>query len=401
MTQSHLDPSRSGRVLVLTTVLPSPGQGGGEALSLALLDALAAAGLQVHVVGFRRDEIDLTEHAFRASSAGARSIESAGASARERGTWFVRSLAGRVPVSLAKYTSRTLRDMANEIVATWRPDLVVVDHLQAVAELAHVDLGGAKVAYMAHNVESDIYRQTAAATKGATRWLHRREARLVAATEQLTAVRADEVWTFTRGDAGRIEALTGAVAVRTLPAPPTLTARPAAKPSFDIGLLGTWTWAPNRRGLQWFLDAVMDRLDGDITVAIGGRGLDDAGVTDPRIRLLGRVPDAATFLGSVRTIALPVVDGSGIQVKTLDAAATGVPLVATPQAFRGIEPVPSWATVIADADGFAAALGDAVRSGTSHLDAARQWDAERRDGFERELRHALVALGLGRKQPVA
>ncbi len=47
------------------------------------------------------------------------------------------------------------------------------------------------------------------------------------------------------------------------------TVKPEAT-KYDLTLIGTWTWHPNRIGLEWFLREVKPLLPKDVSIAIAG-----------------------------------------------------------------------------------------------------------------------------------
>ena len=57
----------------------------------------------------------------------------------------------------------------------------------------------------------------------------------------------------------------------------------------------------------------------------------------PWVRLLGYVPDIRTFYESVDLVLSPVTMGTGINVKTVQAMAYGMPLLTTRHGSKGIE----------------------------------------------------------------
>jgi hypothetical protein len=77
-----------------------------------------------------------------------------------------------------------------------------------------------------------------------------------------------------------------------------------------------------------------------VTIRVAGRGGEGIDGRARGVSWAGIVPDAGAFLGSARVVAIPSVTGGGIQVKTLDAIASGRPVVATSVALRGITDIP-------------------------------------------------------------
>jgi sugar transferase (PEP-CTERM/EpsH1 system associated) len=66
------------------------------------------------------------------------------------------------------------------------------------------------------------------------------------------------------------------------------------------------------------------------------------------IQVLGRVPDVATYLKRATVAVCPMVSGSGIQNKVLEAMSAGAPVVATAIANRGVQARADCDLLIAD-----------------------------------------------------
>jgi polysaccharide biosynthesis protein PslH len=97
-----------------------------------------------------------------------------------------------------------------------------------------------------------------------------------------------------------------------------------------------------------------------LDVHVGGADAEPIAAGAPGVTVRGRVPDALEFLQTARAIAVPSVSGGGVQIKTLDAIASGRPVVATSVALRGIDDPPATVRVADDPAGFAAALAAAA-----------------------------------------
>ena len=60
----------------------------------------------------------------------------------------------------------------------------------------------------------------------------------------------------------------------------------------DAALIGTWTWQPNRIGLDWFLGKVVPRLPRNFTIRIAGSVPAGVASSHPGVAFVGRVPDS-------------------------------------------------------------------------------------------------------------
>jgi glycosyltransferase involved in cell wall biosynthesis len=120
----------------------------------------------------------------------------------------------------------------------------------------------------------------------------------------------------------------------------------------------------------WFLREIAPRAEG-VRVKIAGNV--DAGVRSRDGALferykdwfLGRVEDPGAIYAGARLALLPTIDGHGLSIKTVEAMASGLPLIATRLALRGMGEgaLALTGVVVADApEDFARALVDAARA---------------------------------------
>jgi hypothetical protein len=77
-----------------------------------------------------------------------------------------------------------------------------------------------------------------------------------------------------------------------------------------------------------------------IRIGIAGKNAESLLEDYPDINYLGFVDDATAFIRSCRAIAVPVLSGSGIAIKTITAVGCGTPIVATPTGVRGLTDMP-------------------------------------------------------------
>lgn len=124
---------------------------------------------------------------------------------------------------------------------------------------------------------------------------------------------------------------------------PTSAPYPARR---DVGLVAGWgagPGSPNAEGLRWFAREVLPR----VRAAIPGCRLRVTGANPPddvnwlqgrSVDFIGHVEDLRAFYESVRVAISPTRFGAGVKLKTVEAAQYGVPMVATVEAARGLDP---------------------------------------------------------------
>jgi polysaccharide biosynthesis protein PslH len=373
------------RILFLSTLLPGAMSTGSEVATQGFVDALRSLGHRVTLLGYRRagshppmhsDDVDVGERHIETVTAGGRAA-----------AWMARALATRRPYSVAKYVTRAYAKAVEDQLARLDPDLIVLDHAQ-MGWL--VPRGGwpAPFVYLAHNVEHRLHSELAG-TGGLGRRAHAREAGLIRGVEERLCREASAVWSLTAEEAEELGELGGEVRFFDLPA--SATPSPPGPPSRDVAILGGWTWKSNAAGLEWFLREVRPRLSERVEVHVAGAQSVEIAGGVPGVTAHGRVPDALEFLQTARVIAVPSIAGAGVQVKTLDAIASGRRVVATPTGMRGLSEAPPTVDVARDPGDFARALERGVTADADEEIAriGREWAAARSACFHEQLAEAL------------
>lgn len=389
------------RLAFVTSLCPTERPDTGfEIANMAVIDGLRAAGHHVTVFGFARPDdrlrpdpdLVLIDRIV---------IENAAAGPALKARWLAAALAFGLPVASAKLRLADGGRMSRAMAERSPFDGVIVNSAQVAG--AFPDLAGIAPAILVeHNIEHLSAAQNASHAEGwLARLLYRREARFLEAIERRQWAEARFVWCLAEEDRrmlGPVMAEKSAV-LPLLPAVPphrSGTARDGDRFDHDIGLIGTWTWEPNLIGLRWFLEDVVPLLPAGLDVAVAGRL--PAGLAAPaNVKLLGRVPDASAFLAGCRVVALASRAGTGIQLKTIEALALGLPAVATGLSMRGFAACPANVMMADDAAGFACALAGQV-------EAVAAGRVDRVDGSDFVLRqraaHAsAIARGLAALRP--
>jgi sugar transferase (PEP-CTERM/EpsH1 system associated) len=225
----------------------------------------------------------------------------------------------------------------------------------------------------------------------------RRFRRLIAPIVERTAMRGfDIVTAVAEADADALRALGPRARVETVPNGVDLDMfTPAADVPVDpdgVVFVGAMSFGPNVAAAEWFAQIVLPHLRAArpaVTFTIVGRD------PVPSVLALGRLPgvtvtgsvdDVRPYLSRAAVVVAPLVSGSGIKNKVLEAFAMGRPVVGTPLAVEGVTAEAGRDVVVADgaqamAEAVAALLADPAR-GAAIGAAARtlveqrySWDA--------------------------
>jgi hypothetical protein len=390
------------KTLVLTTRLFDRPRSGGELGTARLLDRLRAQAHELHVIGRGEAPAAGMGEGVRCTSlgplVGAQATLATPARLRSLAAAGLRGRAWTVHRTLADGAARRARAVLD--VQTLRDaDLLVVDHLHPWAwldALPHRARTAAPPALLVmHNVESAIYRPGPPVSSLLAHAVLAREARLLEQLERRALASAAAVACVSEADA---QALRGApwccnavIEVlknhgplgRALPAPPHAPGRRR------VGLIGTWSWAATRRGLDWVLREVLPQLPPQVELVLAGTGLPPL-APHPQLRVLGPVRDIESFYGQIDLVAIAALDGSGVQEKAIEALARPHAVVATRHALRDLAPWPTGVVAADTAADFARACATLPLPGRS-TEAACEWNLARAERYGSALQRAVTA----------
>ncbi len=137
---------------------------------------------------------------------------------------------------------------------------------------------------------------------------------------------------------------------------------PSGREPFTLLFLGSFRHLPNVEALQWFLEEVFPRVRKDEPrarlVIVGSDPPPRHSLRDPEaIEMIGFVEDVREPLMRYSVFVCPILAGSGVRVKLLEAFAAGIPVVSTRLGAEGL----------ADKDGEICALADDPADFAGHV----------------------------------
>lgn len=308
-----------------------------------------------------------------------------------RGRKLAHLLSGKLLMSIG-FVSRAARAAVRRGLDA-RPDVIVVDHIQALANVSlwRLILGRTPFVFIDHNVTPDTLRD-AAKLRGsaAARAFLRAEAGQSWAMEAALLRRARRSVFISHTDADRYRPLTGDRSVSLCPVIERTAVPDATPPAGDdrdarrILFIGSPGFPPNRSAIDWIVRELAPRLlarDVPVIVSfIGGGTADHIGTPAANVETLGFVADAEMerLLSRCLCMLSPVVHGSGLKIKVLEAFAAGAPVLATPLSlqgfgFMGVEPMLDLADPDAAVDRIAALAAEPAAAASFRDRVRRAW----------------------------
>ncbi len=271
--------------------------------------------------------------------------------------WLRRAGLGLRPLSRAApyvIAAPWTREDAVFVACHARPhaDIILADYVFLANAIPYALRPDALSAIIMH----DLFSQRLAQFGGADAVVSIEEAEelaLLAKADAVIAIQQDEAGIIRRNLPGR----------RVILAPMAVAPAAAPQPGGGTRLLfvGSNT-APNVSGLRWFVREVWPQIRAarpEASLQVAGtvaRALD----LPPRgISLLGRVSDLAPLYRDAAIVISPLLVGSGLKIKLIEALGHGKAVVATSVTLQGVADIVRGAVSVADTpDAFAAAILD-------------------------------------------
>ena len=325
------------RILWVGTKAPWPPVDGGRLVAWLTLRALRDAGHAVTLVVPGPGASDGATLLERLREVCEPDVVDAPPVSRARA--LLATLGSSRPWTAIRHARPSLAERVAALVERATFDVVHAEQPHALAACDPALVRGVPVVLRAHNVETDLW--TAAGREPGLRgWMARREAGRVARWEAGAVRRAAATVALTETDAQRLRALAGPESrVDHVAAPfPAELARAAAALPGDpaVVVAGSGGWLPNERGAAWFVQdvwpAVAARAPGARLHLFGG-----AGPVPERAERHPVPADSRDLFAPGSIHVVPLLFGSGVRMRILEAWARGVPVVATGAAAAGLD----------------------------------------------------------------
>src|SRR5262245_2546072 len=360
------------RILWVGTKAPWPPVDGGRLVAWLTLRALRDAGHEVTLAAPVDAPLDAAALAHLREACEPAIVV---APALSRARAMLATIRSSEPWTALRHARPALRSQVEELLAGGAFDVVHAEQPHALAACAPAFERGVPVVLRAHNVETLLW-DAAGREPGVRGLFAHREARRVLRWEAEAVRRASATIALTEDDAQVLRRLAGPDARAhpvhrvAAPFPAVLEAAPASLPG-DPALVvaGSGGWLPNERGTAWFLrdvwPVVRKALPGARLHVFGGASADGVEHHPPPA-------DSRDVFASGSIHAVPLLFGSGVRMRILEAWARGVPVIATSAGASGLGATSGRELLIADTTAaWADAIGRAASESKALIAAGR------------------------------
>ncbi|MFZ4463422.1 MAG: glycosyltransferase family 4 protein [Bacteroidales bacterium] len=333
------------RFLFLCNKSPYPAREGGPIAMNSLISGLLKAGHQVKILAVNSDKYNVKPSDIPDEYQKITGIELIHIDLRIKPIpAFLNLFTGR-SYHVERFISNSFNQKLSRLLQLEYFDVVQFETVFMAPYIETVrKYSKATLVLRAHNIEHLIWERTAkATTKPLKKWYLVNLSKTLKNYELSVLDQFDKIAAITPDDA-RFFALQTKKPVEAIPFGIDLDkyefiTLPPENPS--LFHLGSMNWIPNEEGMKWFLDKVWPIVTiqhPDLKLYLAGRCMPDwlLKLQLTNVEVLGEVVDAKQFISSKSIAIVPLLSGSGIRIKIIEAMALGRAIVSTSIGAEGI-----------------------------------------------------------------
>lgn len=270
---------------------------------------------------------------------------------------LVNFLFSRQPFQITRFLSRDFSELLQTLIRQHQYDIIQLEGL-ALSEYLPVirHTTKAPVLMRSHNVEHVIWQGVAKTESNPLRKLYLKNlAKRIKRYELNHLNDYDGMVPLTQTDADFFKDSGCTIPILVLPTGLSLNdyKQNGVANSDHLFILASWDWIPNQDGLSWFLSTVWPRLRSQLSnlrLTIAGRNAPESirSIQEDGVDFVGEIESPQQLYSKGGVMIVPLLSGSGLRIKIIEAMAAGVPVVSTAIGAQGISGIHGEHFLVAD-----------------------------------------------------
>jgi len=260
---------------------------------------------------------------------------------------LVKGLFSKMPYNISRFVSPEFSKLLKDCIAKEQPDVIQFGgSYQAIFIQAVREVTNAPIVLRSHNVEWKIWQRLAKGTSNPLkRWYLNNLQKKIRAFETNSMHEFDAIIAITEEDRKWYEQSGYKKKLQTIQAGVDLSQRVPSSNWTNlksIGFIGSLEWEPNIEGLNWFVEEVWPavfRNEPEARFHVAGKNPPEWMNTweVPGMTFHGMVDDATEFIKQAHLFIVPLMSGSGMRLKVIEAMAMKKCVVSTSIGAEGIQ----------------------------------------------------------------
>jgi glycosyltransferase involved in cell wall biosynthesis len=334
------------KILQLCSKLPFPEKDGGAIAVGVFTKALLKTGNKVKMLAMNTSKHFVDNNSIPKEFAETIGLETVYVDISVKPIAALTHLLRRKSYNVSRFYSDKFEHKLSEILQKETFDIIQLEGLYVTPYIKTIRKhSDAPVILREHNIEWFIWERLAKEEKNLIKRKY-----INALTKQLKAYekdllkRCDGITTFTITDMQHLRDMGCKIPIAHIPFGIDIpNYRPApAKEQSSLFYIGALDWRPNIQGLEWLLQKVWPKINGafpQLKFHIAGRNMPEKYKTTQIAGIVfhGEVESALNFMNDYSIMVIPLLAGSGVRVKIIEAMALQKPIITTGIGIEGIE----------------------------------------------------------------
>ena len=341
-------------ILHLCNKVPFPGRDGSSIAMESLINLEVLAGHTVHVVALNTNKHRVTKPTSPIASV---NFDFFDINLSPSLIYFFKHCFDK----RSYFASRFFNSKVSEYVrnASSKADLIVVD---SMFMSVYRDFWGNKPFIIrTHNVEHQIWERTLLNSNFSIRKIFTNWQTKKLKKWEIKMLKGSRVWAITEEDAKNLHEL-GIENIDVYPCTfnPNLKWRFSGSQSPKVYHLGALDWEPNILGMNWFIETVLPKISLPTEITVFSRKWPKT-INIPEQVIWNQSLNDIILFDDYGIFIAPLLSGSGMRIKLLEAMARGKAIVTTSIGGEGLKCIDGEHILLADtADEFAKALSNLI-----------------------------------------
>lgn len=336
------------RILQLCHKPPLPPVDGGCIAMHNITKGLLNNGQEVNVLAIETPKHPVKLQAFPKDYLQKTRFESVFADTTVRVMDGIRAVLKRKSYHIERFNSK---DMACKLAEILKHEHFDIVHVESIYMTPYVDVirknSSAKIVVRMHNIEHQIWERLASNESNPfMKFLYHVNEKQLRKVEDSILNKVDGYMTISEPDYQYFEKTAPEIPGVVIPFGIDMDNYEleddfiaSDKPS--LCHIGSMNWSPNIEGIEWFLDDVwplIHEAHPDLEFTVAGHGTPEHLMQrkDANVTFVGTVPDANEFMLDHELMIVPLLSGSGIRVKIVEAMALGRVVITTSVGAEGL-----------------------------------------------------------------
>lgn len=338
------------RVLQLTKKVPFPSKDGESMAIRSLASSLVSNGVFVDLLSLNTNKHRFSSDLDDLDSSLYRSIYMVEINTDFHPISFLINLLSNIPYQISRFVKKDYKVKLVSLLTQNKYDFILLETVYLTPYISVIKrYSSAKILLRTHNMEYEIWdRLYKGANWGVSKLLYqwlahqmfRYESFRLHSIDYLIAISKRELLMFKAS----YPSLNGSVVPITWNASKDSYQKTLKSNTQNISLffIGSLDWKPNQEGLLWFLHKVWPICQAKfphLSFYVAGRNMPEKikQMTLDGVFMMGEVDDAVAFVNQHDIAIVPLLSGSGMRAKIIEAMALGKVVITTSIGLEGIE----------------------------------------------------------------